>query len=175
VRLKGMNPHHTLARAKDVELELVVPETLEGVFRREYARLVRAAWLVSGSREVAEDIVQDVFARLLASESVPSEPAHYVYRSVVNGVRSWQRRQVLERRHALVEPAGVQTTPELYWFSDYLRTLSPRQRTAIVLRYYCDLPLAEVADLMGCRAGTVTVLIRRALGKARKMKEVFES
>jgi RNA polymerase sigma factor (sigma-70 family) len=175
VRLMGMDPDHALARVKGVELELVVQDTLEGVFRREYARLVRAAWLVSGSREVGEDIVQDVFARMLASGSVPSEPAHYVYRSVVNGVRSWQRRQVLERRHALVEPAGVQATPELYWFSDYLCTLSPRQRTAIVLRYYCDLPLAEVAVLMGCRVGTVTVLIRRALGKARKMKEAFES
>lgn len=174
MRLRGMYPRQAFAGEKRVELELVVPDTLEGVFRLEYVRLVRTAWLVSGSREVAEDIVQDVFARMLASESVPSEPAHYVYRSVVNGVRSWQRRQILERRHAVVEPAGVQTTPELYWFSDYLRTLSPRQRTAIVLRYYCDLPLAEVAALMACRVGTVTVLIRRALGKARKMKEVLE-
>lgn len=154
----------------------VAPQTLEGVFRREYARLVRAAWLVSGSREVAEDIVQDVFARMLDAGSVPSEPASYAYRSVVNGVRSWQRRQIVERRHAPVEPVPrLQTAPDVQWLSDYLRTLSPRQRVAIVLRFYCDLPLAEVAELMGCRVGTVTVLIRRALAKARKMKEALES
>jgi len=170
-----MSPSGALVRVKGVELEPGMPETVEVVFRREYVRLVRAAWLVGGSREVAEDVVQDVFARMLVSDSVPNDPAHYAYRSVVNGVRSWQRRQVVERRHALLELPGVETTPELSWFWDFLRTLSPRQRTAIVLRYYCDLPLAEVAELMGCRAGTVTVLIRRALGKAREMKEVFES
>lgn len=174
MRLTNVSPHRALAHVGDDGLE-VGPETLEGVFRREYVRLVRTAWLVSGSREAAEDIVQDVFARMLASDTVPNEPSNHVYRSVVNGVRSWQRRQVVERRHALMEPAGVaQTTPELSWFSDYLRTLSPRQRVAIVLRFYCDLQLAEVAELMGCRVGTVTVLIRRALIKARKTKEAFE-
>jgi DNA-directed RNA polymerase specialized sigma24 family protein len=44
-----------------------------------------------------------------------------------------------------------------------------------VLRYYCDLPLAEVAALMGCRRGTVSVLLRRALRRAQDMKEVFEA
>lgn len=148
--------------------------SVEALFRREYARLVRTAWLLSGSRELAEDVVQDVFARMLLARTSPHDPARYAYRSVVNGVRSWQRRQLLERRHAAADGEPVHEPPELSWFADYLRTLSPRQRTAVVLRFYCDLPLAEVAELMGCRSGTVSVLIRRALAKAQKLKEAIE-
>lgn len=144
------------------------------MFRRDYVRLVRAAWLLSGSREVAEDIVQDVFAGMLASGRMPRDPGHYIYRAVVNRVRSWQRRQGVERRHAPAQPQVV-AQPEVYGLWRFLSVLSERQRTAVVLRYYGDLPLAEVAELMGCRTGTVTVLIRRAFIKARKMKEVFES
>lgn len=153
---------------------LVRGSTVEEVFRGEYARLVRAAWLLSGSRELAEDVVQDVFARMLVAGVAPHEPARYAYRSVVNGVRSWQRRQLLERRHAVADGERVFEPPELSWFADYLRVLSPRQRAAVVLRYYCDLPLGEVAELMGCRIGTVSVLIRRALAKAKTMKEAIE-
>jgi len=158
----------------ETEPKLSAPN-LEEVFRRDYAQLVRAAWLISGSREVAEDLVQDVFTGMLAAGHVPNDPGHYIHHAVVNRVRSWQRRQGLERRHATVQQPPVATQPEMYELWGFLRTLSPRQRMAVILRYYCDLPLAEVAESMGCRTGTVTVLIRRALGKARKMKEVFES
>ena len=168
-----MSSRYGLEPLTEIERKLTAP-SLEKVFRRDYARLVRAAWLLSGSREVAEDLVQDVFSGMLAAGHVPNDPGHYIHQAVVNRVRSWQRRQGLERRHATVQPP-VATPPEMYELWGFLRALSPRQRTAIILRYYCDLPLAEVAELMGCRTGTVTVLIRRALGKARKMKEAFES
>jgi DNA-directed RNA polymerase specialized sigma24 family protein len=147
--------------------------SLEEVFRRDYSQLVRAAWLLSGSREVAEDVVQDVFAEMLRSVREVDDPGRYIYRSVVNRVRSWQRRQDVERRRAPMQPLVV-TPPEMYGLQRFLSALSERQRAAVVLRYYCDLSLAQVADLMGCRTGTVTVLIRRAFGKARKMKEVFD-
>jgi RNA polymerase sigma factor (sigma-70 family) len=150
---------------------------LEELFRRDYPRLVRAAWLLSGSREVAEDVVQDVFARMIASGKWANadDAGNYVYRSVINALRSWQRRQSVERRYTLIEPLLTAAPPEVSAVGEFLAVLSERQRTAIVLRFYCDLPLADVAALMGCRRGTVTVLIRRALGKARTMKEVFES
>jgi RNA polymerase sigma factor (sigma-70 family) len=150
--------------------------SLERLFRQDYAKLVRAAWMMGGSREVAEDVVQDVFARMLATRHlmVADDPESYLYRAVVNRLRSWQRRQSLERRHSLVDYTASVAPPEVSDVSEFLTALSERQRTAIVLRYFCDLPLADVADVMGCRRGTVTVLIRRALAKARKMKEVFE-
>lgn len=167
-----MGSGYGLEPLAETERKLITP-SLEEVFRRDYPRLVRAAWLISGSREAAEDLVQDVFAGILAAGHLPNDPGHYIHQAVINRVRSWQRRQSLERRRA-TEPPPMATQPETFELLGFLRTLSPRQRTAIILRYYCDLPLAEVAELMGCRIGTVTVLVRRALGKARKTKEVFE-
>ena len=174
-----MSSNRSLAR-KGSATEVKSPpafESTEELFRRDYARLVRAAWMLSGSREVAEDIVQDVFARMLTSTRLTAahDPGGYVYRAVINRLRSWQRRQGLERRFALAEPVPFVAPPEVSAVGEFLATLSERQRTAVVLRYYCDLPLAEVAALMGCRRGTVSVLLRRALRKAREMKEVFES
>ena len=148
-------------------------EVWERVFRRDYSSLVRAAWLLSGSREVAEDLVQDVFIKVMAADVIPIDAGRYVRQAVVNRVRTWQRRQILERRHAAAAPTA-QVIPEVYGLWVFLRALSGRQRTALVLRYYCDLPLTEVAQLMGCRTGTVSVLIRRALQRARRTKEVFE-
>jgi RNA polymerase sigma factor (sigma-70 family) len=152
-------------------------DATEELFRRDYAKLVRAAWMLSGSREVAEDVVQDVFAQLITSPHLASadDPGGYVYRAVINRVRSWQRRQSLERRHASAEFELAAAPPEISGFEEFLAALSERQRMAVVLRYYCDLPLAEAARLMGCRRGTVSVLLRRALTKARTMKEVFDS
>jgi DNA-directed RNA polymerase specialized sigma24 family protein len=148
-------------------------EVWEEVFRRDYASLVRAAWLLSGSREVAEDVVQDVFIKVMAADAIPADAGRYVRQAAVNRVRTWQRRQILERRHHAPAPPA-QVIPEVYGLWVFLQTLSGRQRAAIVLRYYCDLPLTEVAQLMGCRTGTVSVLIRRALQRARRTKEVFE-
>ena len=145
----------------------------EEVFRRDYASLVRAAWLLSGSREVAEDLVQDVFIKVMSANVRPADAGRYVRQAVVNRVRTWQRRQILERRHTAPAPPA-QVIPEVYGLWVFLHTLSGRQRAAIVLRYYCDLPLTEVAQLMGCRTGTVSVLIRRALQRARRTEEVFE-
>jgi RNA polymerase sigma factor (sigma-70 family) len=149
---------------------------VEELFRRDYARLVRAAWMLSGSREVAEDVVQEVFAQLISSTDLHGveDASGYVYRAVVNRVRSWQRWQSLERRYSVDERDLVPAAPDVSGFAEFLAVLSARQRMAVVLRYYCDLPLAQVADLMGCRRGTVSVLLRRALAKARTMKEVFE-
>ncbi|HEY0225752.1 MAG TPA: sigma-70 family RNA polymerase sigma factor [Mycobacterium sp.] len=166
----------TPARA---DRDVVLPRAsgqIEKLFRSDYAKLVRAAWMLSGSREVAEDIVQDVFAQMIASSAFVNadDPGSYIYRAVINRLRSWQRRQGLERRQMVILPETTASPPEISGFREFLAVLSDRQRTAVVLRYYCDLPLAEVARLMGCRTGTVSVLLRRALHKGRTMKEVFD-
>jgi len=148
--------------------------SVEAVFRQNYARLVRAAWLITGSRDVAEDLVQDVFANMLTGRHTASDLAPYIHRAVINRVRSWQRRQSLERRHS-GSTQEVSEPPELHGLSWFFQLLSDRQRAAIVLRYYCDFSLADVAKTMGCTTGTVSVLIRRALAKARHNKEGFES
>jgi RNA polymerase sigma factor (sigma-70 family) len=58
--------------------------------------------------------------------------------------------------------------PELDETWDMLRRLPDRQRIALVLRFYEDLPEREIADLLGCRPGTVKSLIHRGLARVRK-------
>lgn len=130
-------------------------------------------WLSGGRRRRRAGCV--CTAARLVHLAQAADPGGYVYRAVLNQLRSWQRRQRLERRYAFVESELASAPPEISAMGEFLATLSERQRAAVVLRFYCDLPLAEVAGLMGCRRGTVSVLLRRALGKARTMKEVFES
>ena len=86
--------------------------------------------------------------------------------AVVNRSRSWLRRQHVERRHATAAPDVVLSMPDELW--DALSHLNPRQRSALVLRYYEGLPDDEIARLLGCRSATVRSAIHRALSALRK-------
>jgi RNA polymerase sigma factor (sigma-70 family) len=85
----------------------------------------------------------------------------------VNGGRSWGRRRALERRHArppetpVIDPDGIAVR-------DALRVLNARQRAAVVLRYFEDLPEAEIAKVLGCRPGTVKSLLARSMPKLKE-------
>lgn len=153
--------------------EEAVPEaeegglSIRGLFVAHYRRLVSLAHLLTGSNEVAEDLVQDCFARLLRREEPPENAAGYLRASVVNAVRSWQRRQMLER--ARRPPAGPDAPPpEVDSMRTALLALRPRQRAAIVLRFYEDLSEAEIAGVLDCRPGTVKSLISRGLDRLRQ-------
>lgn len=88
---------------------------------------------------------------------------------VVNGCRSYLRRVSLERRHRLEAPPLEVTGPELDETWQQLRRLTPRRRAAIVLRFYADLRVDEVAKILGCRPGTAASLIHRGLADLREV------
>ncbi len=66
---------------------------------------------------------------------------------------------------ATLDPAGGVATAVSV--RDAITTLPPRQREAVVLRYLADLPLADVAEAMGCAVGTVKATLHQALGALR--------
>jgi RNA polymerase sigma factor (sigma-70 family) len=137
------------------------------LFVDHYRRLVSLAHLLTGSNEVAEGLVQDCFARLLQRDDPPDNAAGYLRTSVVNAVRSWQRRQVLERLRRPPAEADV-LPPEVDGMRAALAVVRPRQRTALVLRFYEDLSEAEIATVLDCRPGTVKSLISRGLERLRE-------
>ena len=139
---------------------------LVALYEARYRDLVRLAYLLTGSATAAEELVQEAFIATHRSWARVREPAAYVRTAVVNGVRSWARRAQLE--HARRPPASLPAhqQPDELW--DALSTLSPRQRTAIVLRFYEDLPDDDIARLLGCRPATVRTSIHRALAALRK-------
>ena len=148
-------------------------ETTDGVaelYRREYAPMVRLAHLITGSNEVAEDIVQESFVKMYRSWDRAVQPGAYLRTVVVNGCHSWHRRRRLERER-LPRPVPETVEPESRELLDALAGLGVRQRTALVLRFYADLSEAEVARALGCRPGTAKSLVHRGL---RELEKVIE-
>jgi RNA polymerase sigma-70 factor (sigma-E family) len=151
-------------------------DALADVFRAHHADVVRLAYLLCGDHERAEDLVADVFTKLyrrLQRGSVDNVRA-YLRRSVVNQVNSSFRRLALERREAARrrgDDRGVRAhaddVAERAAMLAALDRLPPRQRTAVVLRFYEDLSEREAAAVMGCSAGTVKSSLSRGLAKLR--------
>jgi RNA polymerase sigma-70 factor (sigma-E family) len=141
------------------------------------AEAIRLAYLLTGDRTLAEDLVQDAFVKLagrLVHLRDPDAFDAYLRRTVVNLSHSHFRRRRTERaylareaarpRPGSVEPPDVELRDQLW--SD-LQRLPMRQRTAIVLRIYEDLPEQRVAEILGCRPGTVRSLLSRGLAELR--------
>lgn len=140
---------------------------LETVYRQHREPLLRLAYLVGGSRELAEDAVQAAFAGAHARWDRIDQPVPYLRRAVVNSVRDAQRRRFRARAQP-PERIPVVLPPEVDETWQQLARLPATQRAVVVLHYYEDLPLAEVADLLGRKAATVRSDHRRALAALRK-------
>lgn len=131
-----------------------------------YDQLIRLAVVTTGSVVAAEDIVQDAFLALYRSWDAVAEPGAWLRRVVVNRSTSWLRRLGVARRYAARAVPGIEQPPptaEDVAVRAALRRLAPRQRAAVFLRYYLDLPEAQIAETLGCRPGTVKSLLHRGL------------
>jgi RNA polymerase sigma-70 factor (sigma-E family) len=144
-------------------------EVLAALYRDRYAAMVRLAHLVSGSNAVAPDLVQDAFLKVRPKLPGIEHPAAYLRTAVVNECRSWLRRRELERRHAPDEPPPAELPPEIDEMWAALARLPERQRAALVLRYYEDLPLDEIAAALDCPLGTAKSLVHRGLASLKEV------
>jgi RNA polymerase sigma factor (sigma-70 family) len=140
---------------------------LVGVYRGRYGKLVRLAYLLTGHTAVAEEIVQDAFVATHRAGDQLCDPYPYVRRAVVNRCRSWGRRYTVERAHRPRPPDPAELAADEMW--DVLATLTDRQRTAIVLRFYGDMPDDRIAEILGCRQATVRSAIHRGLQSLRRV------
>jgi RNA polymerase sigma-70 factor (sigma-E family) len=151
-------------------------EEVTAFVRASYGRLLRAAFLLCGDRGKAEDLVQTTLAktvvawpRLHRSESVD----HYVQRILVNTflssrrLRSWWERP-LGRLVDGPAPDEFVKVEQRDWLRRALDRLPPRQRAAVVLRFYEDLSEQDAARALGCSVGTVKSLSSRGLRTLRE-------
>ncbi len=133
--------------------------------------MVRLARLIVGSTAVAEELVHDAFVALLRRDKVES-PGAYLRQAVVNNCRSHARRRSLGRvkvaELVASTPADPVLPPELDETWNALRLVSTKQRVALVLRFYADLKVDDIAEAMGERPGTVKSLLHRGLTTLRK-------
>ncbi|MFZ4584115.1 MAG: SigE family RNA polymerase sigma factor [Acidimicrobiia bacterium] len=169
MRLKDMISTVTGLPSEAAATVIEPTASLGELFQEQYPRLVRLAHMLTGSNEVAEDLVQDCFAKLHTTNLARlDQPAAYLNRSVVNAARSWGRRRKLEvaQQWQTLPPHVSLAARELV---DVLAQLPYKQRAAIVLRFYEDRSEAEIAEILDCRPGTVGSLIHRGLAHLRKV------
>ncbi|HEU0129733.1 MAG TPA: SigE family RNA polymerase sigma factor [Mycobacteriales bacterium] len=156
------------ARAGDGDTELVE------LYRAHYRSLVRLAALLLDDVGTSEEVVQDAYIRMHGAWGRIKDPDRalaYLRTTVVNLSRSRMRRRQVAERHAprlrpetvVVDDFAV-TGAERDAVMGALRALPPKQREALVLRFYGDLSEAEIATAMGCSQGAVKSHLHR--GKA---------
>ncbi|HXW43202.1 MAG TPA: sigma-70 family RNA polymerase sigma factor [Streptosporangiaceae bacterium] len=148
--------------------------TVTDLFRDHHLELVRLALVMVGDLATAEDVVQDAFEHLHRGWHGLRQPAQslaYVRASVINGCRSVHRRSAVARKHAprLAIRPDAAAADEASASDDRgeliaaLRSLPRRQREVLVLRYYADLSVAEIAEVLRLRPGSVRAANSRGL------------
>ena len=154
----------------------IVMADYEDFVRAHLPRLLRYATMLTGEREQAADLVQDVLVKAYRRWSRISDAEHpdrYVLRMVTNDYLSW-RRSRSARLIAVGDPpdearpddfASDHAAREDMW--QRLARLPRRQRAVVVLRYYEQLADADIADLLGCAQATVRAHARKALTTLR--------
>ncbi|CAN5808611.1 hypothetical protein BH23ACT8_BH23ACT8_14450 [soil metagenome] len=144
----------TLVGARPITERADVEEGFAALYRDQYRPMVRVAFLMTSDNAVAEELVQDAFVRVYRKFDRVENPAAYLRRAVTNACRSHHRRRFLEKAHEPERtlPAGP---PEIDVMWEQLQQLTPKRRMALVLRFYEDLKIDEIAEVMDCSPGTV--------------------
>lgn len=146
--------------------------SIEHLYREHRDELVRLAHLLTGSDAAAQDLVQDTFVQVSRPLGDPARrienPAGYLHRAVVNRCMSWHRHRKVEQRHLAAVEEPISLDPDLDGMWVHLRTLPPKRRIALVLRFYQDLSYEDIAAAMDVRPGTVRSLIHRGLASLRE-------
>lgn len=153
------------------------------VFAAHHAGALRLAYLLTGDRDRADDVVAEAMAGVWRAweRGRVEHPRAYIRRAVVNVANSGFRRLRLERREAQKRSGdgrGARAHDEQTADADVvlaaLRRLPERQRTAVVLRYYADLSEADTAAAMACSVGTVKSSVSRGLARLRLLVDQQE-
>src|SRR5580698_4179626 len=140
--------------------------------------LFRTGYLMTGDPRDAEDLVQETFLRVARRwDQVRSmdHPTAYARRILINLALRDADRRTRHKAELAPPPAGIEAdqdaaralreVDDLAEFRWALAQLPARQRAVLVLRYWEDLPVAEVANVLGCSAATVTSTASRAAAR----------
>jgi RNA polymerase sigma-70 factor (sigma-E family) len=153
--------------------------SLGDLYVRHAPESIRLAFLLTGDRALAEDLVQEAFARLVGRLRHLRDPGAfgaYLRRTIVNLATSHFRHRLVERAHLerLAGTSAVETNPNEdldETMHQALLRLPERQRAAMVLRFYEDLSDVQTAEILRCSPGTVRSLVSRGMNTLRSELE----
>jgi RNA polymerase sigma factor (sigma-70 family) len=159
--------------ATDASTVVDVDALVARLFEEEGRRLVRLARLFVDDRNAAEDLVQEGFIRLARSATRihdERKAAAYLRSIVLNLVRDQNRRGLVSLRHHLpFDDLRASTEDEIVLRDDQreviaaLRELPHRQRDCVVLRYYEEQGIDEIAETLGISRNSVKTHLQRGL------------
>jgi RNA polymerase sigma-70 factor (sigma-E family) len=146
--------------------------TIEDYVTGNGTRLLRTAFLLTGDRHAAEDLVQTALLKVWPKwDRVvrTGTPDGYVRRTLLTTYLSWRRRPAFFERPAELSDAAADSADHDLRLAllDALATLPRRQRATIVLRYLDDLSAADTAAVLGCSVGTVKSQSAKAIRSLR--------
>jgi RNA polymerase sigma-70 factor (ECF subfamily) len=134
-------------------------------YRTEHPRVLGLLTVVAGDADLAREATAEAFTRALERwdrVGAMASPSAWTYRVGVNLLRRRAQRSALERRLLPRMPTPT-APPAVDWeLWEAVRALPTRQRTAVALRYVCDLPQDEIAAVMGIAVGTVSATLTAA-------------
>lgn len=143
-------------------------DELSAMCASEYPRLVGALGLYCGDHEVAEDLAQEALIRLCRDWRRVRKlhaPERWLHRVALNLAHSHYRRKAIERRSLELLSRRPRHDPQPHTdveSFELLKKLPHRQKAALLLHYYLDMTVPEVAQVMQIPDGTVKTLIHRA-------------
>ncbi|WP_055717313.1 SigE family RNA polymerase sigma factor [Streptomyces torulosus] len=153
-----------------------------------WPRLMRTAFLLTGERHAAEDLVQTTLEQVYAAwrrVASTDDPDAYVRRVMINAHARRHRRRLKEflapRTDSDLVPEVPDSGDRIAQADDRgalltaLSQLSPRQREAVVLRYWEDLSESQAAEAMGCSVGSVKSNAAKGLAKLRAIPGLAET
>ena len=149
--------------------------------KRRQRSLLGTAFLLTGDAQLAEDLVQTALTDLYRSWDKVVEPDardSYVHRILVNANisawrRPWRRREFPASDLAPDRSDEIADDPDnRFALWELVKTLPPNQRAVIVLRFFEDLSIPTIADLMNIPPGTVKSRANRALATLRANPEL---
>jgi RNA polymerase sigma-70 factor (sigma-E family) len=138
-----------------------------------YMDLLRVAYHLAGSAQEAEDLLQSALVKVMRRWRRVDDPMAYLRRVMVNHhISMWRRYRAREVVTAFLPDRPVsdasESVAERQALYEAMRSLSPRSRAVIVLRYVADLPEVEVAATLGCSVGSVKSRASRGLARLRE-------
>jgi RNA polymerase sigma-70 factor, ECF subfamily len=167
--------------AAAIEPMISATAELEDLFRAQHARVIRAAYRITGSMSDAEDVAQNVFLRMAqqgACRTAMDNPDSYVYRAAINGaldlLRKRQRESAvpIDDAEFVSNSVPVERATEAREMVDLLRSslsqLSARAAEMFVLRYVEERDLADIARLMDTSRAVVAVMLHRTRARLRQ-------
>jgi len=137
----------------------------EELYRSEYQRLWRSVLLFAGDPEIASDAVAEAFAQLLRRGDQVRSPQRWVWRATFRIAGGELKRRSADA--VLPDDIAQVVEPEDIRVAIALRSLSPHQRSSIVLHYFAGYTYREVAEIIGSTAAAVSVHITRGRRRLR--------